>query len=35
MIIYADDTTLFFNINTIKNLEISLNAELLKITDLK
>ena len=30
---YADDTTLFCDINNIQNLEIILNAELLKITD--
>ena len=30
---YADDTTLFCDINNIQNLEITLNAELLKITD--
>ena len=33
MIMYADDTTLFCDINNIQNLEITLNAELLKITD--
>ena len=30
---YADDTTLFCDINNIQNLEITLNAELLKVTD--
>ena len=30
MIMYADDTTLFCDINNIQNLEIKLNAELLK-----
>ena len=30
---YADDTTLFCGISNIQNLEITLNAELLKITD--
>ena len=33
MIMYADDTTLFCDINNIQNLEITLNAELLKIVD--
>ena len=33
MIMYADDTTLFCDINNIQNPEITLNAELLKITD--
>ena len=33
MIMYADDTTLFCDINNIQNLEITLNAELLQITD--
>ena len=32
MIQYADDTTLFCNINNIQNLGITLNVELLKIT---
>ena len=30
---YADDARLFCDINNIRNLEITLNAELLKITD--
>ena len=30
---YADDTTLFCDINNIQNLEITLNAEFLKSTD--
>ena len=30
---YADDATLLCDINNIQNLEITLNAELLKITD--
>ena len=30
---YADDTTLFCDINNIQNLEIILNAELRKIND--
>ena len=33
LIMYADDTTLFCDIDNIQNLEITLNAELLKITD--
>ena len=33
MIMYADDTSLFCDINNIQNPEITLNAELLKITD--
>ena len=33
MIMYADDTTLLCDINNIQNPEITLNAELLKITD--
>ena len=33
MIMYADDTTLFCDINNIQNLEITLNIELFKITD--
>ena len=33
MIMFADNTTLFCDINNIQNLEITLNAELLKITD--
>ena len=32
-IMYADDATLLCDINNIQNLEITLNAELLKITD--
>ena len=30
---YADDTTLFCDINSIPDVEYSLNAELIKITD--
>ena len=33
MIVYADDTTLFCDINIIPNVEHSLNAELSKIND--
>ena len=33
MIMYADDTTIFSDINNVLNLEITLNAELLNITD--
>ena len=33
MIMYADDTTLFCDINSIPDVEHSLNAELSKITD--
>ena len=35
MIMYADDTTLFCDINNIQNLEITLNIELLKNSDKK
>ena len=33
MIMYTDDTTIFCDINTILKLEVTLNAELLNITD--
>ena len=33
MIMYADDTTFFCDINSIPDVEHSLNAELSKITD--